>query len=412
MKPGTMMAAACRSALVLAALAAPARAQTPPAPLPAAGFQDGFFIQSADGENRLGIGLLAQADGRFAFDDPRPIINTFTMRKLRPTFTGRVAKYFDFKMMPDFGGGTAVLQDAWLDVRLSPAFRIRTGKDKVPIGYEWLAGDASVLFPERALASSLVPLRDVGIQAQGDLGNVFYAVGLFNGVPDAASSTTDTDTNNSKDLAGRIVVQPFKRPAHPGALNGLGVQVGGSTGRQIGALPSFKTSIQQTYFAYASGAAASGTRDRVSPAVFYFYKGVGAFCEYMRSAQAVTRSGVATDVANHAWEATASLLVTGDAASYGVVRPVHPFDPASHHWGAVQVLARISALTVDPAAFAAGLSATGASRTARAVAVGANWYPAAFIKYYAAFERTVFDGDAPGARPAEDALVLRAQLSF
>src|SRR5207248_360519 len=146
--------------------------------------------------------------------------------------------------------------------------------DKTPIGYELLIGDANLSFPERALASSLVPNRDIGIQAQGDLadGRVSYSGGVFNGVPDGSSTTTEVDTNNIKDLAGRIVVQPFRSAKTSGALNGLGFQVGGSNGNQSSALPFFRTSVGQTYFSYAAGVSASGVRNRVSPSVFYYYK--------------------------------------------------------------------------------------------------------------------------------------------
>ena len=78
-----------------------ARAQSPAAaPQPVtAGFDNGFFVQSADGSTRLTLGLSAQADGRFSLDDPPPITDTFTLRKLRPTLTGRLTKYFEFKVM-------------------------------------------------------------------------------------------------------------------------------------------------------------------------------------------------------------------------------------------------------------------------------------------------------------------------
>jgi hypothetical protein len=108
--------------------ARPAGAQTAQ---PVAGFQDGFFIQSPDGDTRLVVGLI-------------PVSSTVSIRKLRPTFSGRVARYFD--------------------VRVARAFRVRIGKDKTPIGHELLQGDADPLFPERALASSLVPNRDIGVQ--------------------------------------------------------------------------------------------------------------------------------------------------------------------------------------------------------------------------------------------------------
>lgn len=394
--------------------ASTARAQSAGPPV-TAGWQDGFVIQSADGDNRVVFGMVAQSDGRFSVDDPSPITNTFTIRKIRPTFTGRIAKYFDFKVMPDFGNGATIVQDAYFDIRFSPAFRVRSGKDKTPVGYELLQGDAFLLFPERALASSLVPNRDIGVQVQGDLASakLFYAVGVFNGIPDGTSSTTELDANNGKDLAGRVVIQPFKSARTPPAvLNGLGVQVGGSMGRQVGPLPVFRTSVGQAYFAYAANAAASGVRHRVSPAVFYYYKSLGAFAEYMRSTQPVTRTDVQTDVTNHAWEITGSVVLTGEAASDRGVRPKTNFDPANGNWGALQVLGRYTALSVDRRAFAASLTAAGASREAKSFTIAANWYPTAYIKYYATFERTVFDGNANGSRPAENVILFRTQLGF
>src|SRR5882672_4219371 len=121
--------------------------QPPDTPVPFhVGFQDGFFIESPDGNTRLNFGLVAQTDGRFSVDDPLPITNTFTTRKFRPSLTGRIAKYFDFKMNPDFGSGTVVVEDAYFDILFSTKLRVRTGKDKTPVGYELLIGDGYLLF--------------------------------------------------------------------------------------------------------------------------------------------------------------------------------------------------------------------------------------------------------------------------
>jgi phosphate-selective porin OprO/OprP len=396
------------------ATAAPAaRAQESPAAPFTAGSQDGFVLQSSNGDYRLVLGVIAQTDGRFSLDDPSPITNTFTIRKARPTFSGRVAKYFDFKVTPDFGNGTTVLQDAYFDMRFSPKFRVRTGKDKTPVGYELLQGDPYLLFPERALASSLVPNRDIGVQIQGDLSpRLFYAAGVFNGVPDAASTTTELDTNNAKDLAGRVVWQPFRSTRTPaGALNGLGFQIGGSTGSQAGPLPSFRTSVGQTYFSYTTAAAARGDRRRVSPAVFYYYKSFGAFGEYMRSTQAITKTGTERDVTNQGWEVSGAYVLTGEAASDHGVRPENAFDPAKGTWGALQIAARYSALTVDRGVFTAGFGAATASRQAKSFTLAANWYPVAYIKYYATFERTSFEG-GNAARPTENVILFRVQLAI
>src|SRR5437016_6430171 len=158
-----------RPAAAQAGTSAAGAQQAAAAAPPRAGFDDGFFIQTANGDTRLVFGMVAQTDGRFSLDDPTQTTNTFTIRKVRPTLTGRIAKYFEFKIDPDFGNGSAVLVDAYFDVLFSTKFRVRSGKDKTPVGYELEIGDAYLLFPERSLASSLVPNRDVGFQVVGDL---------------------------------------------------------------------------------------------------------------------------------------------------------------------------------------------------------------------------------------------------
>ena len=392
-----------------------ATAQTPPAPAPTAGWQDGFFVQSANGDYRLNVGMVAQADGRFSLDDPTPITNTFTVRKLRPTFTGRVGRYFDFKVMPDFGNGNAVVADMYLDIRFAPAFRVRMGKDKTPVGYELLMGDGFLFFPERAQATNLVPNRDSGVQAQGDIGSgkLLYSAGVFNGVPDGASSTTEVDTNNGKDLAARVAWQPFRSTSAPGVMNGFGLHLGGSTGMQEGALPAFRTSVGQVYFSYDRAAAAAGRRNRLSPAVFYYYKRFGGFAEFMRSSQGVARDVVVRDLTNHAWEVTGSYVLTGEAASDRNVRPRENFDPLEGHWGALQLLGRYTELYVDQETFSSGLAAAGASRAAKSFTVAANWYPNTAVKYYFTFERTMFETPPAGTdRANENVILFRAQLGF
>jgi phosphate-selective porin OprO/OprP len=396
--------------------ATPVPAQAPPPAAPIAGWQDGFFIQTPNGDYRLQIGFVGQEDGRFFLNDStKTLTDTFLIRKFRPTFTGRVGRYFDFKMMPDLGNGQTVVVDAYFDIRFSPKFRVRTGKDKTPVGYELLQGDALLMFPERALASSLVPNRDNGIQLQGDvLGNhLFYAAGVFNGIPDGTSSSAEPDTNDGKDLAGRFVWQPWRTTNTPlPVLNGLGFAVGGSTGKQSGALPTFRTSAYQTYFSYATGTTADGQRNRVSPSVFYYYKSLGTFAEYMNSSQWVAKGADRREIGNHAWEATASWVLTGENASDRGVRPRNNFDPATGHWGALQMLGRYTELTVDREAFDAGFAAAGASREAQSFTLAANWYPNPFIKIYGTFERTVFDHDADGPRKAENVVLFRTQLGF
>ena len=376
---------------------------------------DGFTLQSQTGDFQLRLGVLAQADGRFAIgDDGGRVVDTFVLRRLRPSLRGRLARRFEFVVNPDLAGGTLVVQDAYLDTIFSPALRVRLGKTKTPFGLERLHSAAHMLFFERALPTAIAPNRDVGVQVLGDLagGLVSYQAALLNGVVDGGSG--DADTTDSKDMAGRVLVRPFQAhdDAHP--LRGLAVGIAATTGKQSGAaaLPTLRTpSLQQTIFAY-TGAAAAGTRTRYSPQASYVYKSFGAFGEYVRSKTPLASSAARADIAHRAWQLAGSFVITGEAAGDGsaTVRPRASFDAGNGHWGAVQMVARYHRLDVDEAA--RPFAAAGSALVAEAWTVGVNWYLTPNIRYVLNAERSVFDRNENGARPAENALVFRSQVNF
>ncbi|HLG60275.1 MAG TPA: porin [Vicinamibacterales bacterium] len=389
--------------------ARPSSAQAPPAAPPPA--PPPFVVQSNDGDNLLQFDVLAQVDGRFALnDDAGGVVNAFTVRRIRPSLHGRLVRRFEFFFNPDFGGGTVAVQDAYFDTVFSTAFRVRVGKSKTPVGVERLMQANSLVFVERALPTALVPNRDVGVQVLGDLaGNrISYMASISNGVTDGAS--TDTDANGNKEMALRLIGRPFARRTDA-ALSGLGVGVAGSIG-MVSELPVLRTATLVQPFLSYTGATAEGDRLRISPQAFYYYKSFGAFGEYVRSGQSIRRGTVVADIDHIAWNITASYVLTGEPVTERAVRPRTNFDFGGGHVGAVQLAARYHALAVDEEAVTLGLAAPGSSRQATAFTVGVNWYLNPFVKYVLNFERTVFHGDPDGSRPAENAVVFRAQLFF
>jgi len=276
-----------------------AAAKAKEAPALVAG-KDGFSLKSADSRFQLKLRGYAQSDGRFFFADAeKRLVNTFLMRRIRPIFEGNLDKNFDFYLMLDFGGGTTVIQDAYVDFHYSLKARVRIGKLKEPFGIERLQSGANLLFVERALPNNLVPNRDVGAQLHGELakGAITYAVSVFNGVADGASG--DSDNGDEKDLVGRLFFLPFKNTSAT-ALQDLGLGVAGSSGTQQGSatapsLPSYRTPAQQIYFSYRSDATtagtaiASGKRTRISPQGYFYSGAFGLFGEYVISKQEVTR---------------------------------------------------------------------------------------------------------------------------
>jgi len=86
--------------------------------------QDGFWIQSETRDFALRIGLLVHADGVFALgDSSEQVVDSFVFNRLRPYLQGRFSRRFEFYFVPDFAGGTLVVQDAYVDTIFAPAFR-------------------------------------------------------------------------------------------------------------------------------------------------------------------------------------------------------------------------------------------------------------------------------------------------
>jgi phosphate-selective porin OprO/OprP len=392
------------------------------APAPTAG-KDGFSLKSADGAFVLKLRGYVHFDGRFwQSDDKKPAIDTFTLRRVRPILEGTLYKIFDFRIMPDFGEGKTVLQDAYMEGRFSPLFRVRAGKFKEPVGLERLQSATDILFVERALPTNLVPNRDLGIMLSGDFagGGASYAVGYFNGVPDGASA--DVDTNDEKDTAARLFFQPFLQSDGP--LKNLGFGIAGSIGDQAGTatapnLASYKTPGQQTFFSFRSDTTTAGTviadgrHTRISPQTYYYNGPFGLLTEYVKSTQAVRRGDVARDVDATSWQVAASWVLSGGDTSFKSVTPKKPFDRAAHTWGEFEIAARYSHLDVEDAAFPLFANPTSSPRAADAWAVGFNWYLSRSLRVMLDYEDTSFDGGATaGDREDEKIVFSRFQVSF
>lgn len=387
-----------------------------------AGAKDGFSIKSADGKYALRLKGLVQADGRFFLSDSAtPAVNTFFIRRARPILEATVGKYLEFRIQPDFGQGATVLFDAYSDVKVSPAFAVRLGKFKPPVDLERYQSASDIVFAERALATNLAPNRDVGLQLSGDIssGAVTWQAGIFNGVPDLGNG--DGDVSDAKDFAGRVFIQPFKL----GTLAGLGLGVAGTTGIERGstttpALASYRTPGQQTFFRYTSSTTtptsntyADGRRSRLAPQAYFYAGPLGLHGEYIQSWQAVTRTGTTAKLKHTAWQTTGSFFLTGEKNSFKSATPKKPFDPKAGTFGAVELAARYSELSLDDATFPAFANPASAPSEAKAWAVGLNWYLARAIKVVVDYEHTTFTGGAAtGNRETENFVATRVQHSF
>jgi phosphate-selective porin OprO/OprP len=386
----------------------------------------GYTLASAEAVNSIRFRGLLQADARQFFHDGGGIANNaFVMRRVRIITEGTLAKNFSFQFVPEFGGSSVLIHEANLSVALLPSLQMRFGRFKQPIGLERLQSDSWTFLNERSIATNLTPDRDVGIQAYGEIagGRVSYALGIFNGLPDAATGA-NTDFDDDKDIVGRVFAAPFKRAAGS-PLHGLSFGVGGSSGRQkttSGRTAGYRTDGQQLFFAYNPAVVADGRVWRVSPQLDYRFGAFGFLGEYILSTVNVRSSamGRKMELRNQAWNLAAGYVLTGEDSTYTGVVPRTDFNLAAGTWGAFEVAARYAVVDVDDAAFPTFASPAASASAARSGGLGLNWYLSKAVAFKFDYYHTDFhlNGATPVTptntviRQDEQVFISRFQLAF
>ncbi|HEX2657568.1 MAG TPA: porin [Polyangia bacterium] len=439
----------------LASKASEAKAN-PPASISAS--ERGFGLKSGDGAWSFQFRGILQVDTRWFLNDGAlsDKADTFLIRRFRPSVDGTLLGLVDFKFIPDFAGGAAVVFDAYLDAHPFPWLRLRVGKFKTPLGLERLQTDADLVFMERALTQDLTPVRDVGAALWGDLagGMVQYSLGLYNGAVDGANP--DLDTNHAKDVAGRLLIQPFKLEGL-GELGALGLHFAFSTGNRgpgtptaaaataTPLLPTYKSGGTSTFFSYLSSTAdPAGTvfahlrETRINPGLFYYLGPVGLLGEYVRTSQEVQKGNVTATLKSQAAHATLSYVI-GGKNGYDGATPDNRLDLSKGNLGALEIGVRWNYLKVDQAAFGDAADATilafadlkKSASKAQGWAGALTYVPSRTVRFAVNFEQTRFTGGASvstsvtdpatnkttttvtvGDRKTENALFGRAQVNF
>jgi phosphate-selective porin OprO/OprP len=412
----------------------------------------GFSIASADGSSVLKLRGNIAVDYRDFLDNFTPsTADTFLVRRARPYIEGTMDNIYDFRLMPDFGQGKAIIQDAWINARFLPWIGLQAGKFKAPVSLERLQLEQYSRFVETALTTDLVPYRDIGAQLTGSVSNglLSYSFGYFNGTVDGTSSDSnnppDVDNDGKKDWQARVFSLPFANSDNF-VLRGFGIGLGGTYVRSTGVatasatsvtttslLPTYKTPGQQTLFSYRGddlttptfndATIAAGVRRRWAPQAYYYYGPVGLMTEYTEVTQQVQRqvSPTATrfgTLQHHAWMFEAAWFVTGEEESYASFTGRSTFQPGKPGLGAWELVARYHEISFDPDSFTGGAASfanpNNSPRKATAVGGGVNWYLNQNVKLQAMYEVTSYDGGLKNNvdRPSEEVLTTRFALVF
>jgi len=371
----------------------------------------GFEIRGSGDEFRIRLGGYLQLDERHFVDEIPGAASGFLARRIRCVAEGTVHRHATFRVMPDFGGGATVLRDAWIGLRFSSRVRLQVGRFKA-VGYEQTLSATNLLFGERALPTNLVPAWDQGLELQGDApGGFAWAVGVFNGVPDGASS--DQDVTNDKDVTARVSI----RPGH-----GLGLGLAATAGREEGtaaapALASYKSPGQQTFFRYLSDGTpagttvADGTRRRVAPWAAFHGGRLAMVAEHVTSRQEVRRGADDAEIRVRAEQLALGVMLSDDETTSGRISPRRPFRDGGA--GAWQVVARVARQRIDRDAFPRFADRTRSAQETVSRGVGLNGYLSRGVRTLLDWETTRFEGGAArGDRADENVLLARLQIAF
>jgi phosphate-selective porin OprO/OprP len=448
----------------------------------------GFSLESADGKNFIKLRGLLQADHRFYDQGSNDVRNrtnqragdldangfhdandSWLLRRVRPIIEGTLFGKYDFRFTPEFAGGNASVVDAYIDARVSPAFKVRAGKFKSFVGLERLQSGADIKFLERSyVTNAILPNRDLGIAVHGDIleNRLNYAVGLVNGVSDGGIISTGTEFDGRKEFTARLFATPFTND--DSALKGLGFGVAATYTDSKGernlnftdtsaadatrnGLPSYLTDGQNTFFRYSSAAVADGQRLRISPQAYFYTGPLGVIAEYARVEQDVSLTTGGSPAAggagsntlitpntnkklsHSAWQIAVSYILTGEDASFKGVKPKEDFDLGTG-WGAWELVARYSEINLDDDTFRnpTGTSFIGgyahlsdSAKSARSWTGGVNWYLNQNTRVALNYSHTTFDGGAGDGilpinaagtnvrdRKDESAFLARLQLAF
>ncbi len=395
----------------------------------------GFGIASRDRRFWIHIHGQLQVDGRrFLGDDSLRALDTFLIRRARPTIEVSLAGLADAQITPDFAGGTMQLFDAFIDLHPRPWLRLRAGKFKPPVGLERLQSDNSLVFTERALDQDLSAQRDVGVQLWGDVaeGILRYEAAILNGAPDSALN--DVDNDYAKSVAGRVFVQPFASP-NLRWLGRLGLGFAAQTADETGSpaisnaavtgtwLGSFKSIGQNAIFSYSSSTTDTSRtvvslhrHTRLNPQLYYYYGPLGFEAEYLHERIGVSKGDSEATLENSAGHATLAYVLGGDCRYEGpTVR--NPFDLETGGLGALEIGVRYDWLKIDSATFPNFADPAKSVVKAQGIGVALNWYLSKSLRLVATYDQTKFDGGAgsTGAianRTTEKVFIGRMQVGY
>ena len=171
-------------------------------------------FESSNGDFKAHLGGRLQLDAAKYFDDgPVSFGNGVEVRRARLSISGSYLEDWQFKAEYDF---TALekqvrelfgLNDAYIAYHGFQSIRIKAGHIKKPFSLERLTSSKYGTFVERSLATSFVPIRNLGLALSGHTEQWTASAGIFSG-------RITQPVHDGYSLTGRITYSPIHAQDH------------------------------------------------------------------------------------------------------------------------------------------------------------------------------------------------------
>jgi phosphate-selective porin len=296
------------------------------------------------------------------------------LRRVRVGAEGKFRRLsFELDFDPNDPAGEH-LKDAYAELEIAKALRIRGGNFKPPFSPEFLRSPAKIDFVERPISvDALSPSRDLGVMLHGELfERVLYQGGLFAG---------DGRTRSERagpTAAGRLLVT---------ALDGLRLGVSFTTGKvEEASEPMGFAGRSPTGFQFFAPHFIEGRRRRLDVEMELVKGPVALRAELLQGSEERRGQGALFDelpgIGASGWFVSGTWLVTGEKKRR-TIQPDHPFPGGA---GAVEIGARVESLRFDDFGSESSFESAGdRARNVRPVddlifTGGVSWWPSRWAR--------------------------------
>ena len=361
--------------------------------------------------------------GRIQVDSSRSEVASATsgggadVEKQRVGIEGSFGKILDFEVSRELTDARP-WRDAYVDYRQFTAARLQAGRFKLPFSLDENTGAGNLDFVNRSMAASaLAPGRDQGVMLHGRLWGraLSYEAGVFAHDGDNARPRDEMSVS-----AGRTAA--FRVSSMVGGKNGVHTALAVATTDVPSTVWTIagRTTLDATFF--PASLWVQGTRRRIGVEARWVGGPVSLQSEYMRLTQErlsqSVQGGALDPVVASGWYISGTWALTGERKAKRLQSQARSVFQGGR--GAVEVAARVEALTFGQLTAGNGASASPRAETVLgnrdvALTLGANWYLSPHLKLQANVIRDALRDPLRGPLPTQPAYwssVVRLQVGM